>query len=134
MRRRRKAAAANPMAAAATAAAAAGPDVTVQVSSGQAADQLSEHKKISSLQLISSLSLRKEQSDRQDFSLEWSQFSKNFEEVKYILFPSSFHDLYAWLVKKNPEPFNKRNQRCNSDAASFQDFILKSVKTDLLCE
>lgn len=59
MMRRRKAAAANPMASAA--AAAASPDMTVQVSSGQAADQLSEHEKISSWQLMSSLSLRKEQ-------------------------------------------------------------------------
>lgn len=107
--------------------------MTVQVSSGQAAGQLSEHEKISSWQLISSLSLRKEQSDRQDVSLKWSRFSTNFEEVKHVLFPSSFHDLYAWLVE-NTEPFNKRKKRCNFDAVSFQDFLLKSVKTDLLCE
>lgn len=44
MMRRRKAAAANPIASAA-AAAAASPDMTVQVSSGQAADQLSELEK-----------------------------------------------------------------------------------------
>lgn len=43
MMRRRKAAAANPIASAA--AAAASPDMTVQVSSGQAADQLSELEK-----------------------------------------------------------------------------------------
>lgn len=90
--------------------------MTVQVSSGQAADQLFEHEK------ISSLSLRKEQSDRQDVSLEWSQLSTNFEEVKYVLFPSSFHDLYAWLVE-NPETFNKREKRCNFDAVSFQNFL-----------
>ncbi|TWW53302.1 hypothetical protein D4764_0222140 [Takifugu flavidus] len=37
----------------------AGPDVTIQVSSGQVAGQLSELEKISSWQMISSLSMRK---------------------------------------------------------------------------